>query len=267
MASDDLIRLYQAYLRERDCTDATIRTFTRTLNVMDNELPCGLDIATEQEIRAWIWREGLKQSSRNSYYSAVTGFFRWAVDHAELITFDPTRRIARPKVPPRLPRVAPDAHVARVLTEAGDPFRLWATIAAYEGARCIEIFRMHREHITDRHTTIPRGKGDKPRVVPTHPIVWAAVEPMPVGPLVRTHGHENLMSRDFINHCQRHLGLRGMSLHRLRGWWATKCYKQTKDILAVQKGMGHANPKETAGYIDVEDTDLQALVEGLPTFG
>lgn len=266
MASEDLIRLYMAYLRERECTDATIRTFGRTLTVMDKELPCGLDIATEQEIRAWIWREGLKQSSRNSYYSAVTGFFRWAVDHAELITFDPTRRIKRPKVPPRIPRVASDEHVARVLTDAGQPYRLWATIAAYEGARCIEIHRMRREHITAQRTVIPRGKGNKPRVLPTHPLVWAAVEPLPSGPIVTSHEHENLMSRDFINHCQRRLGLRGISLHRLRGWWATKMYKQTRDLLSVQQGMGHANPKETAGYIDIEDTELQELVAGLPTF-
>lgn len=265
MPADDLIRLYQAHLRERECTDATIRTFTRTLQVMDKELPCGLDIATEREIRAWIWRDGLKQSSRNAYFSAVRGFFTWAVDHAGLINFDPTRRIARPKVPPRIPRVAADEHVARVLTEADQPYRLWAQIAAYEGTRCIEIFRLHREHITAARTRILRGKGNKPRDLPTHPIVWAAVEPMPAGPLVTTHDHENEMSRDFIGHCRR-LGLRGLSLHRLRGWWATNMYGQTKDILAVQRGMGHANPKETAGYIRVEDTELAGLVAGLPTF-
>src|SRR5688572_20531867 len=104
MASDDLIRLYQAHLRERECTDATIKTFTRTLHVLDRDLPLGLDMANEEELRAWIWRDGLKASSRNSYYSAITGFFRWAVDHAGALDFDPTRRIARPRVPPRIPR-------------------------------------------------------------------------------------------------------------------------------------------------------------------
>lgn len=267
MASHDLIRLYQAHLRERECTDATIRTFTRTLHVVDRELPYGLEQANEEEIRAWVWRDGLKAASRNSYYSALAGFFRWAVDHAGILDFDPTRRIARPKVPPRIPRVAADDHVARVLTEATSPFVLWAKIAAYEGARCIEIHRMRREHITAQRTLIPRGKGDKPRVLPTHPIVWDAVRDLPPGPLVTTHDHENLMSRDFINHVQRRLGLRGVSLHRLRGWWATHMYRQTKDLLSVQQGMGHANPKETAGYIDIEDTELAALVAGLPTFG
>lgn len=266
MPADDLLDLYKAHLIETECTDATIRTFMRTLWVMDRMLPCGLDVATEREIRAWIWRDGLKASSRNNYYSAVVGFFRWAVDHAGVLNFDPTRRINRPKVPPGIPRVAPDDHVRRVLTEADDPFRLWAAIAAYEGARCIEIFRMRREDVTAARTTIPRGKGNKPRVVPTHPIVWTAVEPLPPGYIVTTHDHENLMSRDFINHCQRRLGIRGLSLHRLRGWWATNMYGQTKDILAVQRGMGHADPRQTAGYIRVEDTELAGLVAGLPTF-
>lgn len=266
MASEDLIRLYEAHLRERECTDATLQTFGRTLRVVDRDLPCGLDLANEEEIRAWIWRDGLKAASRNAYYSAVTGFFRWAVDHAGVLDFDPTRRIARPKVPPRIPRVATDDQVARVLSGAGDPFQLWARVAAYSGARCIEIHRMHREHVTAQRTLIPCGKGNKPRVVPTHPIVWTAVEALPAGPLVTTHDHPNLMSRDFIGHCQRRLGMRGMSLHRLRGWWATKMYKQTRDLLSVQQGMGHANPRETAGYIDIEDTELAALVGGLPTF-
>lgn len=267
MAAEDLISLYQAHLRERECTDATIRTFTRTLTVIDRELPLGLDLANEEELRAWLWRDGLKASSRNSYYSAIHGFFAWAVDHAGILDFDPTRRITRPKVPPRIPRVAADDHVARVLTQAAHPYRLWATIAAYEGARCIEIHRMRREHITPQRTMIPCGKGNKPRAVPTHPIVWAAVGPLPPGPIVTTHDHENLMSRDFINHCERRLGLRGVSLHRLRGWWATHMYRQTRDLLSVQQGMGHANPKETAGYIDIEDTELATLVRGLPTFG
>ena len=267
MASDDLIRLYEAHLRERECTEATVKTFGRTLRVLDRDLPLGLDLANEEELRAWIWRDGLKAASRNNYFSAVRGFFGWAVDQAGVLDFDPTRRIARPRVPPRIPRVATDEQVARVVREAGQPYRTWATIAAYSGARCIEIHRMNREHVTAQRTVIPCGKGNKPRVVPTHPAVWATVEALPAGPVVTTHDHPNLMSRDFINHAQRHLGLRGVSLHRLRGWWATKLYRQTKDLLAVQQGMGHANPKETAGYIDVEDTELAGLVRGLPTFG
>ncbi|HZM83748.1 MAG TPA: tyrosine-type recombinase/integrase [Candidatus Limnocylindrales bacterium] len=267
MASEDLIRLYQAHLRERECTDATIRTFTRTLRVVDRDLPYGLDLANEEELRAWIWRDGLTAASRNCYYSAIHGFFAWAVEHAGVLDFDPTRRIARPKVPPRMPRVAADEHVAAVLAKTADPYLLWAKIAAYAGARCIEIFRMRREHITPQRTIIPRGKGDKPRAVPTHPIVWTAVQTLPGGPIVTTHDHENEMSRDFIGHCQRRIGVRGISLHRLRGWWATKMYKQTKDLRAVQQGLGHANPRETAGYIDIEDTELFALVRGLPTFG
>lgn len=266
MVNDDLINLYMAHLRESECTDATIKTFTRTLRVADRDLPCGLEKANEEELRAWLWREGLKAASRNNYYSAISGYFRWAVDHAEILDHNPMHRIKRPRVPPRIPRVASDSHVARVLTGAADPFQLWATIAAYEGARTIEIFRMHREHVTPQRTLIARGKGDKPRAVPTHPLVWDAVKDLPDGPIVTTHDHPNEMSRDFIRHCQSRLGIRGVSLHRLRGWWATNIYRQTKDLVAAQRGMGHANPRETAGYIKIEDTELSALVAGLPTF-
>lgn len=267
MTCDDLIDDYMAYLRETDHTDETIRTYRRTLIVANRELPFGLERANENELKAWVWREGLKPSSRANYLCAITGFFAWAVDHADILTLDPTRRIKTPRVPPRLPRVAASEDVARIMRQAADPYLLWAKLAAYQNARCVEIFRLHREHITKRHTTIHRGKGDKPRVVPTHPTVWAAVADLPPGPLVTGYDHQNEVSRDFIDYLRRKLDLHGVSLHRLRGWWATMGYRRTKDLVAIQRGMGHSKPSVTAGYIDVSDTELQTVIDGLPVFG
>jgi len=258
----DLIDEYIAHLREAGCTTDTIKTYKWILDTAHRDLPCGLDVAHETELRAWLWRDGLKPSSRATYYGALAGFFRHHTGTGEL-DWDPMADIPRPKVPPGLPRVGKDHDVRIVLTQAAEPYRTWGKLAAYEGLRCVEIERLHREHITEQTTTIHEGKGSKPRRVPTHPIVWAAVRDLPPGPITDLDRED--ISNRFKKACVR-LGAPGLSMHRLRGWFCTKGYGATKDIRAMQKAMGHANPATTVLYIETPDDDVAAAVNGLPTF-
>src|SRR5215218_4162466 len=181
MAATDLIEAYQAHLRERSCSPRTVKDYGYHLRRCDAAMPYGLDSATEVELRAWVWRGDLKPSSRAVAYAAIGGFYRWAVK-AGYLDFAPSTALIRPRVREGVPRVASDELVRLVLTEAKQPYRLWATIAAYSGARCIEIYRLQREDITET-VTILRGKGDKDRQVPTHPALWRAVQGMPAGPI------------------------------------------------------------------------------------
>lgn len=258
----DLIETYLAALRESGCTDDTIKTYKWILNKAHRGLEFGLDEACEAELRAWLWRDGLRPSSRATYYGALTGFFRHFAGTGEF-DFDPMAAIPRPKVPPGLPRVAKDAEVQIVLTQAAEPYRTWGKLAAYEGLRCVEVERLDREHITAQTTTVHEGKGSKPRRIPTHPIVWEAVRDLPSGPI--TDLDREGISNRFKKACVR-MGVPGLSMHRLRGWFCTKGYGATKDLRAMQKAMGHANPATTVLYIDTPDDDVAAAVNGLPTF-
>jgi integrase len=263
MVAADLIEPFIASMRERGNTDKSIKSYRWTLSKADSVLPYGLDSANEEELRAWLWREGLAPATRATYFGALAGFFRWAHEQGHL-DFDPTARIPRPKVPDGIPRVAKDWEVERVMTEAPQPYLLWGQLAAYGGLRCIEISRLHKEHIGAVLTALHRGKGNKPRLVPTHPVVWAAAYTLPPGPI--TEFDEEDISNRFKKWCQRS-GMPGLSMHRLRGWHATVSYRKTKDIRAVQNNMGHKNPATTARYIDVADEQQAAAVNGLPTFG
>jgi site-specific recombinase XerD len=262
MASLDLVDAYLAHLLERGCTDRTLDSYDYTLGKADHDLEHGLELANETELRAWIWRKGLKPSTRATYFGAIAGFYRWCAEVGHF-DFDPTARIPRPKVPPGRPRAAREDQARRILTESAEPYRLWARLAAYANLRCIEISRLHREHVTATTVTVHRGKGNKSRIIHTHPIVWAAVYPLPPGPIT-TFGAQEISNR-FKKVCDR-LGMPGLSMHRLRGWYATQGYRATKDIRAVGQSMGHANPGTTAGYIDIADDQLQAVVNGLPVY-
>ncbi len=263
MAAEDLIETYLSHLRERSCTKRTIQTYEYHLAQSDRGMPYGLDCATEEEIRAWLWREGYGEASRALMHAAHVGFFRWAVKHGHL-DFDPTTEIPRPKVPEGLPRVAPDDQARLILTEAKQPYRLWAQLAAYAGLRCIEIWRLEREHVSEQSIRV-HGKGNKYRSLPTHPLIWAAVKGLPPGPLTDMPD-EQAVSNRFGRYCEEHYHFR-LTLHRLRGWFATAGYRATRDVRAVQRSMGHVNLANTMRYIEWAEDDRQAVVNGLPTFG
>lgn len=252
-----------AHLRERSCTKATLDAYTYQLDRADKDLPFGLDTSTEQEIRAWIWRGDLKQSSRALALSAITGFFRWAVK-AGRVDFDPTVGIPHPRVRPGIPRVATDEHVEMLTGYAREPYRLQATLAAYAGLRCIEVYRQHREEITEQQVRI-YGKGDKPRVVPTHEVLWAAVKDLPPGPLT-TAASQRQISTNFQRYCVREAQI-PMSMHPLRAWFATTMYRATKDLQAVSQMLGHANLAVTARYLGMGEQEMRAAISSLPVFG
>ena len=263
MPADDLIDAYQAHLRERSCSARTIRDYAYHLRRADAGLPQGLDAVNEQELREWLWRGDLKNSSRVVIYAALTGFYNWCVDTG-LFPFAPTDRLIRPRVREGVPRVANDDTVRMILTEAKQPYRLWATIAAYSGARCIEVFHLTREDIT-QHAVLLHGKGAKDRSVPTHPALWAAVKDLPPGPIVDGVPDEQALSNRFSRYCRTHYGIT-MSMHRLLCWFATTAYNATKDPRAVQVLLGHTNLATTTRYIAAAIPQQRAAVDGLPTF-
>lgn len=259
----DLIAIFATHLRADSKTPRTIYDYTYFCAKADAELPFGLDCATEDELRAWLWAGEYAPASRALRYAALVAFFRWATT-AEYLDFDPTLKIARPRVRAGVPRVASDEIARMVLTDAKEPHRLHAKLAAYAGARCIEIHRLRREDITEAFVTL-RGKGDKDRQVPTHPIVWAAVRDLPTGPITDLQD-EKAVSNRFTRYCQVHYGIR-FSLHRLRGWFATTAYNASKDVRAIQVLLGHADLATTTRYILSAVPQQRAVVEGLPTFG
>jgi integrase/recombinase XerC len=256
----DLIPRYAAYLRSLSSSPRTIGDWTRTLTAMDRDLPYGLEQANADELIAWLWRDGLSMASRDAYYSAMAGFYRWAVKF-EIFDFNPAADIARPKPPHRLPNPVTDAELIAVLERAADPYRTWVLLAAYGGLRCIEISRLRREHITEQTITL-HGKGGKKRIVPTHPAVWAVVGGLPAGPI--TEHDERYISIRSALYFQRTLKMPDIHMHRFRHWFGTNVQRRNKDLRVTQQLMGHSNPSTTAGYALVFDEDATAAVNALP---
>jgi integrase len=259
----DLIDSYSGYQRSESRSDRTIDDRKRILRVLDRELPNGIEGTSEEELRAWLWRDGLTLSSRETYYGAIAGFYKWAAAEGHF-EFNPVEAISRPKPPQRLPRPVSDEQLTHALASAREPYLTYIKLAAYAGERCIDIAHQRRELITERGVSIIQSKGGKARVVPTHPVIWEAVLDLPHGPI--TDLDERQISMSTANYFSRTLKMKGVTLHRFRHWFGTMIQRLYKDLRVTQELMGHSDPRTTAGYALVAAEQTRAAIDLLPDF-
>lgn len=261
---DDLIRAYLAHMQLRGCTPDTLDAYRLVLSRAQRELPYGVAEASLDEMEAWLAHPGWSPATRRAYRAAFIGFFRWAVRKGHL-DHDTAADLPQIKVPQHAPRPASDDQVATILTRATHPMRTWAAVAAYAGARCIEIWRLSREDVTEQVVRL-YGKGNRERLVPTHPALWAAVEPLPAGRIAPapTAAAVSERANDEIRRLCGDAWRPRVTMHRLRAWFATAALEATGDIAAVQQLLGHASPTTTGRYAASSRRALLAAVAGLP---
>jgi integrase/recombinase XerC len=280
-ADDEIVRFMTELIGEhiRHCAARGLAQTTRDsrerlLRYLDRDLPMGLGQATIEELEDFLASHDDDQT-KATYYGHITAFFRWASDPANpRIDFDPSAGLRRPRVAPTVPKPATNAQLAEAL-QLDDPWRLYVKLAAYAGARCCEIANLDRSDVTAESIRLT-GKSGKTRVVPTHGVVWEAVKPLPAGRIARkvrdgapvTAGY---ISTSMIMTFNRN-GMAGMSLHRLRHWYATMQLRPVKyggagaSIRTVQSNMGHSTLATTAIYTLVTDEERADAIDSLPTF-
>lgn len=265
----ELITEYLQWLTDRGCTDATLRARRDILTRAEAELPYGLGQALESELRDWIFQDRYSAWTRCTYYGAIAAFYAWACNpYRPRLDSNPAAMLPRPATPRSLPRPVSDEQLRLILSESEEPIRTWALLAAYQGLRCIEIARLYREHVTPDTLAVVRGKGGKPAILPTYPAVWAALERLPPGPVALTQRGDQAsatyVSLRAATHFRRRLGL-AVGLHRLRHWYGSMLYQQTRDLRNTQELLRHASPMTTAGYTHIPDEERRAAIHSLPS--
>jgi len=263
----DLIAEYLEHLADLGRADSTIGTYTDILQRMDRQLPYGLISACQDELHAWIFSDSHGKAHRKLCRIVANGFYEWASNPAEpRLDFNPAAGLPAVSAPRGRPNPIAEQEKIEMLASAARPHRDWFLIACFTGARCTELADLDREHITERRVLL-HGKGDKPRYVPTHPLVWALAQELPPGPLT-TDRHGRRLTRQQVSHrgnyyLQQVLGMKGVHMHRLRSTFGTEAYEATRDILAVQRLLGHASPATTQIYVEVGGEAMERAVAGL----
>lgn len=266
----DDITDYIRHLADLNRAESTREHYEEILRRMDTDMPAGLLYANSDELHDWIVAPGRGARTRNHYRAIAAGFYGWATHPAsQIIDFNPALILPKAKVTKRRPRPVTNDRLNAILSRAAMPYRRWFLLAAYAGLRCCELAGLHRDDVTQQELWV-RGKGDKDRPIPTHPLIWAEVRDLD-GPLV--------LQRNGRPAGRRYLSARGneylhdvldvpTNMHHLRRWFGTAAYAASgRDIRAVQELLGHAGVGTTQLYVDTAAESKTAAVAALPVAG
>ena len=265
----DLIDNHLDWLRGARKSPLTIRDRKLTLRRADRDLPYGLEQAADTEISMWLGNEKLAPKTARTYWEHLWAFYLWACDpRRDGLDYNPMETLVAPPNPKQLPRPVAAANLAAMLR--GDrPYRTYVKLAALAGARCIEISRLDREDVTAQ-TIVLRGKGNKDKILDTHPDLWSEIEPLPPGPVARmsdgSRADAGTVSRRSAWYFRHVLGLKlppHAGLHSVRHWYATTMLEGGADLRTVQEAMGHASVSSTQIYTLVTDPRRRAAINAL----
>lgn len=268
----NLIDLWLSDLRMREKEPTTIKQYEATARRAERELPHGLAFAAAEELKAWIWQPDFAASTKHNYRAALASFFAWACNPIDpWLSWDPMRLLPTVKVRQGLARPITGEIVADILARAAEPYRLWYLLAAGAGFRDIEISRLDRQHVTEE-TIWTCGKGGREKFIPTHPAIWAAIAPLPAGPIARMARSGRRADRTNVeqrgnNHLHLKLGYADVTMHRLRHYFGTTVHRVSgRDLRVAQDALRHASPVQTAGYVATLEPALVDAVHAVPLY-
>lgn len=186
------------YMRERVAAREFAKTTARTAGYVLRHFAAACPENIEQIQRRHVvnWLESQRSCATStiaSRYGTVRTFLRWA-NATGLIRRDPSRDIAGPPRPRRVPRALPAEVVADLLATAPDSrTRLAISLMACEGLRISEVCGLQLGDIDWQARTVTViGKGDKQRVVHLSPATSNAAKtylaewPTATGTLIRS---------------------------------------------------------------------------------
>jgi integrase len=258
----DLIEAHLAHIRAGGLAANTVDDRRKVLHRINADLPMGLDQATVEELAGWLARDEWGPQTKATYYGHVRGYFSWACDPRNpKLDYDPSASLIRPRVPATLPRPVSDAELQFALEHSDPDWQRRILLAAYAGLRCCELVTIRREDITPINITV-KGKGGKQRTVPTAAQIWVTVRDLPAGRLDPHWDADGLAREGGVHH--RRIGLRGVTMHRYRHWFATTALLNGANLRTVQELMGHSSPATTAIYTLVTDEQRRTAIAALP---
>lgn len=239
---------------------STIRLYRYYLTRWAATIPEG-DPVSAGQIRAWLAWPEWAPATRKSAAGAVRSWLRWA--HRTGVSSVPAPDVIEvPHVPKGVPRPAADADIAAALRSCSTSDALAIQLGAELGMRRAEIACAATSDLIGRRLVV-HGKGGKDRLVPVPTELAEQIRDRPPGYLFpgRVDGH---MSADAIGR-RISRALRAATAHQLRHWYGTTTYRATRDVIALQRAMGHSSVSTTQIYAEPADDALDAIAAAAAT--
>jgi integrase/recombinase XerC len=253
----ELASAYALYLRAigRPRTTIELRSWqvAHTARVIDKP-PAEV---TTDDLLALLAAEQWSPETRRSYRSGIRDFFGWARRGGH-IDLDPAECIPQIKVPRAGARPCPEEVLRSALERADPRGRMMLRLASEAGLRRAEICQVHSKDVVDGPSLRVKGKGGHVRIVPITDSLAAPILAAD-GYLFRSQRGAHLTPRSVGVMASDLLGP-DVTLHMLRHRFATRAYRGSRNLLAVQQLLGHANLSITQRYVDCDDDERRAAM-------
>lgn len=255
---------WRRWLRAGGHTAGTCHTWLHHIEALGRQTgaPTPWDL-TADDLADWLAGHRWSRETTRSARTALRGFYGWAYDlghHDE----NPASRLPKVRAALPAPRPASEDAYRDALAAAGPDDTLMLRLAAELGLRRAEVAGIHSSDLT--HTPagwwlLVRGKGERVRRLPVPRDMAAILRDRPPGWVFPGKlGHLT----------PGHVGVRvaallpvGVTMHQLRHRFATLAYAVDRDVLTVQRLLGHASPATTERYVQTPDDALRALVDAV----
>lgn len=253
------LRRFDRYLMSAGIARSTRQLRHHQLRRAARWLKCPPEEVTYERLERYVGHSAWKPSTRRNARAALRVFFAWALVRG-LVESDPAAALPSVRVPTGTPRPAPDHSLRSGLRWADSRVELMIRLAAHAGLRCCEIAAVRpRDVETDMVGSSLRvvGKGSRVRLVPL---------PDDLAAVVRNHDGEWLfpgqidghLSAAYVSKLVSQSLPEGVTAHMLRHRYATRAYAAERDLLAVQRLLGHASVATTQVYTRVPDGALRS---------
>lgn len=250
----DLLLRWTLHLVAADRTHQTIETRTEHIRRISRAFPDGPHTLTPAAWEQWSGRQRWATETRRSYTASVRSFFAWYNGS------DPTASVPRIRPSQPSPRPIPDPVLLDCLARSDSRTALILRLAAEAGLRRAEIAGLHSGDLSlgQPPTLAILGKGRRPRTVPIpQPLADELSRREPGWVFPSRAGH--LTPRHVSALAARVLPA-PWTLHTLRHRFAARAY-ESRDLLAVQRLLGHASPATTQRYVPTSMQELLAAAQ------
>lgn len=266
-----LIEEYLTWSRGVGRSPATVELRHYQLRFVAREIGGHPNCVTEDDLATFFaCYEEWGPETRKSYRAAVRAFFDWAWKFGR-VSVNPAADLPPVRTIKPTPRPADDAAWHEALAAADLRLTLILRLAGEAGLRRAEVSRVHTRDLIEGVAgaqLLVHGKGNKKRVVP---ISAGLADLIRLGAAGHTPGASMtgwLFPDGFGGHLSpAYVGTmvsavlpEGMGMHTLRHRFATRAYRGSKNIRAVQTLLGHSNVNTTQMYTQVDDDEVRAAM-------